>query len=460
MRRVSKNTIWPVIVGLAMTLCLAGAAYAISVTLLEGAIDLRLDVGDIAAKQARLNVNAQSGAYEVHQKLVEALRDEKGEVLDPAAIMCETVKGSNSQGSFYNNQPFNLNTMEAIVYRSSSNGAADSFLVSYGLNKDALNASGQFRGRVLYTVVPAGRIASVEEQYVDICVNTKRNMTVKVATSNYDSQTVNISSATKDLRGYAVLDISGGTTQQYDVYQQLEKPLANEKGETLPAGSLKLIVNSANGSSRYTSPTDITVANMLVYTSSATGAADSVTISFICDKDALAKIPVGTYKGKLIYAIRSANDSWGPYEITLAVEAKAVFNIEVMPEEGVGFTFSRVKAGTGPLEKAAKVTVTSNTGRPYAVIQKVDPSLVNKEGQTIPLEKNVFLSQAKEAAQPGEIVFSQAAAVKPGDTVIYNSDAVGSSVRFAVIYTINLGLNSNVKAGDYNANINYALVEK
>jgi len=57
----------------------------------------------------------------------------------------------------------------------------------------------------------------------------------------------------------------------------------------------------------------------------------------------------------------------------------------------------------------------------------------------------------------GDLKFTQSAATKKGDTILFVSDDDGASDKFSIIYELTVPW--DIKAGDYSTHITYSLSE-
>src|SRR3989338_4638479 len=83
-------------------------------------------------KEVRIRVTSSAqDKYQVFQRLVDPLTNERGQTLDIRGFQSYTLIGSNSFGSLYQQSPQTMGYSEQLLYSSSPNGDGDGFTVIY-----------------------------------------------------------------------------------------------------------------------------------------------------------------------------------------------------------------------------------------------------------------------------------------------------------------------------------------
>jgi len=136
------------------------AESGISVSPYEGGIDLnfgRVSSSTTVTKEVKVRITSNLGKqYQVFQRLEGGLVNERGVILNPSAVVFSTLRGSNSTGSLYQEEPVGLSYNDQLLYVSNFQGDSDSFFVVYTFRGERLNAYGQFLGKIVYTLRPLG----------------------------------------------------------------------------------------------------------------------------------------------------------------------------------------------------------------------------------------------------------------------------------------------------------------
>ena len=111
------------------------ADFSLSILPREGGNSLRfgrVKSGQVVNKEATIRITSTSATkYQIEQRLLDPLTDEKGTRLNPQALQFYAVRGSNARGSLYQDTQQPLDTFKRVVYVSAANGASDSFSVFY-----------------------------------------------------------------------------------------------------------------------------------------------------------------------------------------------------------------------------------------------------------------------------------------------------------------------------------------
>ena len=444
--------------------CLFGNAWAastLSVTPLEGGNSLRF--GRIAAdniinKQIRIRVASDSGVkYQIEQRLLEPLKDNKGVMLNYDAFTFYTLRGSNLAGSLYQDSPYRVDTFKRVLYVSSAAGTGDSFSVIYSIDPSKINISGNFFGRILYTFTPLGSGGTQKEVILNVYFETEKNFQVSLKTSSQSFRTLRLSSDKDKLEGYLRISAEGFLEQKYDIKQVVQEPFKNEKGETIPLELVKVFASSNKGQAYASSPTPLSRKPLLIYGSEIRGEGDEIVVNFSVDTEDFENLPSGHFKALVIYNVESSGSLIKRLPVDITLEIKPIFDIEIISESIDGLHFRNLKSGSGSIKKEVIIKVKTNLDRPYNVVQNLSTPLTNQSGNTIPL-RFFRLKEEESKDNPGDIIFSQYTPLSLGDTRVFASNATGDSSEFKIIYSLEIP--RDMIAGDYFTGLNYSLVEK
>jgi hypothetical protein len=141
----------------------------------------------------------------------------------------------------------------------------------------------------------------------------------------------------------------------------------------------------------------------------------------------------------------------------MRVECEPVFDLMLTSVDQKGkIEFLALKPQDGPKQDEVIVEVRSNTGKQYQVTQNILAELTDKQGNVIPSRYFKMYTQAMDTK--GQVKINQGQEAKKGETILFVSDAKGSSDKFRLIYE--LAVPADIKGGDYSTNISYSLVEK
>jgi hypothetical protein len=418
----------------------------------------RVQSGQVVNKEATIRITSTGTTkYQIEQRLLDPLIDEKGGRLNPQALQFYTVRGSNARGSLYQDTLRPLGSLKRVLYVSAANGASDSFSVFYTLDGRQINTSGNFFTRILYTLTPQEAGGTAKEVILNVYFNTQREFDVNASTSSGTSRRLELTEDKDGYKGYIKLTTKGSLGEKYEITQTLQEPLKNEKGQIIPLDVCKFFITASKGEPFYSSFYPLERRPLSVYSSGSSGKEDDIAVNFSIDKKDLESIDSGRYQGLLIYSVDSGGTLIKRVPLNLEFEIKPAFDIEVISESVGGLHFRGIKPKSGPVQKEVIIKVNTNLGKPYSVVQKLNTPLTNTAGDTIPLEYFTFKQQLGNE-QAGRIAYSSNTPLSIGDTTVFTSDAKGSPVEFAVIYSLQVP--RDVKGGDYYTGLSFSLVEK
>lgn len=439
----------------------AWADFSLSILPREGGNSLRfgrVQSGQVVNKEVTIRITSTGTTkYQIEQRLLDPLTDEKGRRLDPEVLQFHTVRGSNARGSLYQDTLQPLGSLKRVLYVSAANGASDSFSVFYTIDGRKINTSGNFFTRILYTLTPQEAGGTAKEVILNVYFDTQREFDVSASTSLGTSRRLDLSEDKDEYTGYIKLSLKGSLGQEYKITQNLQEPLKNEKGQTIPSDVCKFFLTAGKGEPFYSSFYPVERKPLLIYSSGPSGEGDEAVINFSINKKDLEGIANGRYQGLLIYSIDSGGTLIKRVPLNLELEIKPVFDIEVISESVGGLHFRGVKPESGPVQKEVIIKVNTNLNKPYSIVQKLNTPLVNKAGDTIPLKYFTFKQQLG-SEQIGRIAYSSNTPLRLGDTTVFTSDAKGLPVEFAVIYSLEVP--RDIKGGDYYTSLSFSLVEK
>ena len=127
----------PVFIFLFCLMCLSQACLAsvsLSVNPADGSNSLRFEpvvqVGIENKQEIHIRVNSTGGSqYQVFQRILEPMVNEKGDAFNLQAIGTQTLSNSNSSGTLYLQNADRLSMSDQLLYSSSQGGESDSFII-------------------------------------------------------------------------------------------------------------------------------------------------------------------------------------------------------------------------------------------------------------------------------------------------------------------------------------------
>ncbi len=434
------------------------AHLSISVIPVDGSNSLRFDRVPVAGKEnkveLRVRVNATNGdRYQVFQRVLEPIMNEKGESLNTQAIETQSLPSSNSYGTLYLQNSGHLSMGDQLLYASSQNGDGDSFTVGYVLNPALFNASGNFRGRLIFTVRGTGNDSN-DQLTLDVLLTGTTALKASVKGSRNPNRIhVKNTDTSEQVADYINIAFTGNANQEIRIYQNVEALPQNETGQTLGPQFLQLDAQAQTEGLRVQGTNPLKMGKTLIYSS--TKDEDNIQIYFLVNADAAKLQDAGTYQGKITYTVETLQ---GTQEFPMDVQSDVppVFSMEITPPPG-GVNFTHVLPNTPPQDKEVLVTVFSNLHKPYQVVQDLQSNMVNQQGKEY--NGKYFMMQVQiPAGQKGQTNLVEFAPVALGEKTIYSSDGRGSGTTFEVVYRLQ-GYNQ-MNAGNFSAPLRFSLNQK
>ncbi len=429
----------------------------LSVNPVEGGNSLRfgrVDNQSVANKEARIRIISNDGKqYQIFQRILEPLVNERGYSMNPSGITTYTLNASNSAGTLYVQEPTSFGYSDQLLYTSNPNGDSDSFQVVYNIDKNKIEQSGDYLGKLQYVLRPIGA-GSVEDAVLNMSFEVSKENKFTIEGSS-GKQSVKLSTHNgKDQTGYVKIGYEGNPGD-LRIYQDVLEFPHNELDEDLLPGSLVFSTHELAGDQgqlSYLNPVSLERKHQLLY--SASENSGSFIVDFALDDKTLTNQKAGYYRGKIRYTIEKG-DRPETVDFDLNIEVTPIFNLDVQyPSDGL--RFSKLLPGTPSQIKEIKVVVNTNLGKPFMVTQNINSSLTSEKGEKIPSDAFRMKIEVLEG-QTGKTEFNDFSAVPSGTVPILFSDIQGTLTTFRVLYQ--LSPYPEMQPGDYNLAVMYSLSE-
>ncbi len=422
----------------------------LNVVSIEGGNDLRFNGADISSntgKQVRVRITSTSGEpFQVYQRILEPLMNERGETVNRPVIRASSLVGSNALGTLYLQDLEPISLSDQHIYSSDTSGNSDSFTVIYQVDPQAITASGNLLGKIIYSVRTLGG-SSHEDVVLSVSIESAGELKVETQSSSGIDQ-VHLNSTTLS-EGYLRIMFENNVGSALKIFQEVIQPPTSDLNEEINEDYVH--VSIAEGAT-VEGISVVKTRRTLIY--STEESSDLISLHFKVNPDDLQKQKAGKYRGQLRYSIETGGTP-KIVDISLEIDVMPVFKLSVDYPPG-GMNFSRILPNTPPQEREVLVTVKTNLNQPYAVTQNTSSPLSNAKGFEIP--SNYFVMRMElDGASPGKIQFSDFAPVPIEDTIIYYSDTQGSPATFKAVYQ--LSPYSAMEAGNYQTAMMYSLSE-
>jgi hypothetical protein len=349
-----------------------------------------------------------------------------------------------------------IDTMDRVLYASSGQGDADSFIIVYQVDPNNINASGNFFSRILYTLQPLEGGVSQQNNILNCYLTVERKSSFSISTSSHSAHTLRLEKSQNGCDGFVQIKLDRGLGRQFQITQVVQDLFISDNGQTIPLDKFSLSLNAQKGQSLFPNFSTLSQKPTQLYLSNDNGEADTMTINYHIDRDIFKNLSSGVFRARFVYAVESGANILARLPLDVQLEVTPVFEIEIPADFNSGLFFPNIGPGVS-IEKEIVLRVNSNIQRPYTVVQKIALPLTNERGDTIPL--SFFKVKSEEAKDTvGQTLIADAQEVRLGDTTIFISDTEGSSSSFILRYFLEGP--RDAKSGDYFARVSYALVEK
>lgn len=433
----------------------ADAALHLSVNPIDGGNSLRFGRVDgtmQSNKAVRLRITSDEGKqYQIYQRLQDPMVNEQHVFLGEQTLTTYAVSGSNASGTLYaqSNEP--LGASDQLVFTSSPDGQSDTVTLEYVVNPDRIDSSGNFTGRIAFTVRSLSG-GSQDQALVNVYLDAAETFKVSVRGIKHADKVYLESSKRSVTEDGIKINFLGNFKGELKVYEEVQNFPATEQGEEIAPDIVQFFVTGQGSGNIHPTPEGLGRKRELLYQSRA--AKDELVVNFQLNPEKIAHLNAGLYRGRILVIIESFHGGQEfPLDIDLKVEP--VFDIEVVLPSG-GVRFSKVLPTNPPQTQEVMVKVTSNLGKPYVVMQNVASALVTPKGEEIN-EKYFLLKTELVNHSSGKVQSPEFAPVGVGEKAIFYSDRDGSPAEFKVTYR--LSSYPEIVAGDYGVPIVFSLGE-
>ncbi len=434
------------------------ANVSLSVNPVDGSNTLRFERTPSARaenkQEIHIRVNSTNGnRYQVFQRILEPIVNEKGDALNLQAIETQTLSNSNTSGTLYLQNSDHLSMSDQLLYSSSQGGESDMFIIGYSLNRNLINTSGRFRGRLVFTVRGMGNDSS-DQVTIDVFLETSAGLKISVKGAHNPTRIhVQGSDTSEKTADFVNVSFSGNEAREIRIYQEVETMPQNETDRELGANVLQLDAQGQTEGLRIQGLSPLGPARTLIYSSNKDE--DNFLIYFLVNADQVQQQAAGSYNGRIKYVVETDQGNQ-EFPIDIQCIIPPVFTMNVTTPLG-GVNFSHVLANSPSQEKQVVVTVSSNLNKPYQVLQDLQTNLTNQQGKEF--DSKYFTMQVEiQSGQKGQTDFAEFSPVQTGEYPVFSSDSMGSGATFIVVYRLQ-GY-AQMSPGDFLAPIRLTLNQK
>jgi len=436
------------------------AIFDLSYILTEGGYRLELSP-ERTTRGVQLRVESDTGIrYEVIQRVITPLenRESPGVFLGDHFVV-RAVSGSNRFGSTRLASTDSPVRSEDVVYVSNPAGTADICSLIYSVVSSDDIVPGVYAGRISFTVYPIGASQAAVTRVLEVQISVSRSASGSSAVgfvTPSGGKTITLKPSDPSMRGADVMvSMPGSSAKPFMLKQVLREPLVSSEGEPMDKATITVSISPLQKGTAGVNNTVLSMTPQTVYTSSLTGESDRSCI-LTYRAQAQEDLTAGTYRSRIQYFLEEQGVQRLLDTFDVVLENERVFNLIVRPQNQKYTIEFRDLTPQQPVKRSEVVLeVKSNIARRYQVVQEIQSDLVNAEGKQIP--DRFFTFYTEGAASKGTVRDARPAEVKKGSTVLFISDARGSSDTFKIIYELKFP--EGVSAGDYGSTVTYSLAE-
>ena len=135
--------------------------------------------------------------------------------------------------------------------------------------------------------------------------------------------------------------------------------------------------------------------------------------------------------------------------VGFSINIEPVFVVNSSAEGGGNIDLGSVGPGEPPASRIARVSVRSNTGRPYRIVQRLEQKLQGDRGSDLGEEPVLFT--VTDGAQGGRSEVNSPTPLTPQPVTLFTSGPRGESDDFTIVYTVSS--RRLIPAGSYQARV-------
>jgi hypothetical protein len=174
----------------------------------------------------------------------------------------------------------------------------------------------------------------------------------------------------KELR----IRVSSTDGQRYQVYQRVQEPIVNEKGQSLNLRAVQVassMGSNAGGTLYLQSPDYLGLGEQLIYTSSQAGDTDSFVLVYVVDPSAVSND--GKFFGKLVFTLRPMNGSSQEQSVVdLFIESEASSKVSVKGGRTAERVLVKGSDTTSQDADFVKIELAGNKGQAFKIYQELE----------------------------------------------------------------------------------------
>ncbi|MDP3722310.1 MAG: hypothetical protein Q8R91_02285 [Candidatus Omnitrophota bacterium] len=245
------------------------------------------------------------------------------------------------------------------------------------------------------------------------------------------------------------IELAGAAGTSYRLLQSLSSPLRNEAGTVLEPSRVMLeLAGGDSGTVRFRAPAPLSEGTTELFTSSSTGQSERLTAIYSVSVDDLPE--GGAYAGTLTYTMQEVEgSSVETVTVPIRLLVQPVVSLAVSEGSPARVAFGSLDPGSAATARALSLTLVNNTAAPMQLTQDVEASVVNEQGEPLPLAAvRMRLASATTATEEQ--------ALEPRMRLLASERPRGPSERVELSYHVTVP--DDQPAGQYRGILRFTLV--
>ena len=394
--------------------------------------------------------------YRIYQTVYQPLTSDRGDTIPQGAFI--VFSPSSPLGTLRTQQETPLTMGQMPVYTSNAAGDSDEFTLVFNVHVPENQPGGIYHTQVTFTAEPVNAQGGVSPRVVNMDVSVEITPSFQITLQNSKGgRDLNFGKINKDhptTTAFLKTEIGSNIGTPYKFIQQISEPLVSQDGTILDEDFLVFsVVGASRGSLAVgATPSKLSSSPTLIYTSDATGGSDAFELQYQTLPDINPK--AGIYSGVLSFKVESTSPLVPSqvFNVPVRIEIESIFYLDVQLDQGTVMNFGTFRTGDEKQQRRVNLTIHSNLGQPYQIMELMTRKLTNQEGAVIPQEYFQFFGSD---AKTGNLAVMSPTPMEEGERVVFTSDRKGTPEQFTLNYMLTVP--KEIHSGSYSTETTYSI---
>jgi hypothetical protein len=277
---------------------------SIAIKIVSGSKVIALNSVSENAKSADVLVEIKGGLgnqFRITQVMEQPLMSSEGNELSAGALNFAVKEAKKGEGI---TTPTNLSSGRQDIYTSTSQGDADSFIITYALGDLSQEKAGRYKTNIKYLVGGSGYVKQGLIETLNLEVQNERMFNLVVTPEMGGSlQFRDLKPLQPPRINEVVFKINTNTGRRYQVSQNTPSLFTNKEGEIIPGKYFTMRTESLNtkGILKYPNKTEVRAGEMSLFVSDDLGTCD--TFKVIYELTIPPDLHAGDYSTRFMYSL-------------------------------------------------------------------------------------------------------------------------------------------------------------